>query len=82
MKDNDAPWPEWTPITTPWNDPGGADPDEYHVDCYRCQAAERTPNQADGTRAECIQWAYGHENDPDPTPPPPPNPIPPRPKGR
>lgn len=53
-------WPEWTCITTPWNDPGGADPDEYHVECFRDHQT------FDGTRAECVAWAQGHDADPEP----------------
>lgn len=86
LAQNVAPWPEWTAITTEWNgpydDPEHPDPDEYTATCYRCQEAARSPYVFNGTQADCIQWAYGHAEDPDPTPPPPPNPIPPRPKGR
>ncbi|UOZ10535.1 hypothetical protein [Amycolatopsis sp. WQ 127309] len=62
-------WPEWTAITTPWNDPGGDDPDEYHVECFRCRDAQRSPYQADGTRDECVEWTQPHFDDPEPEAP-------------
>lgn len=60
-------WPEWTQITTPWNDPGGVDPDEYTALCFWCRDATppRTPSTFDGTRAECVAWAQGHADDPE-----------------
>lgn len=60
-------WPDWTAITTDWNGPyDQPDPDNYHVDCYRCQDAERTPSGFDGTRAQCVAWAQQHDADPEP----------------
>lgn len=79
LAQNVPPWPDWTAITTEWNGPyppDGEDPDEYTGTCYRCQEANRTPNVVNGTQADCIEWAYGHADDPDPTPPPPPPPPP------
>lgn len=73
-------WPEWTQITTPWNDPGGADPDEYTALCFRCQDAKRTPFTFDGTRVACEEWLQPHYDDA--APPAPPPPPPPHPKGR